>query len=99
MVDAFPEYSIGEKFPTRNYTEAQKKALINYMNAFKIKAVAAGYFNDAVTGETKVGIDYLAFDDGQFRWTSEDTYHVEHYNLAANDDFLAAALAAAKEKK
>lgn len=43
----------------------------------------------------KNGISYLAFDDGTFSWTSRDTYHVEHYDLAPCDEFLAAALAAA----
>ncbi|WP_302963430.1 hypothetical protein [uncultured Adlercreutzia sp.] len=94
MTDAFAEYESKNDLVTRDYKPGEKEALLSYMRSFHYDAVAAGFFDDAVTGEMKVGISYLAFDDGTFSWTSRDTYHVEHYDLAPCDEFLAAALAA-----
>lgn len=94
MIHAFATYSSKDDLTMRRYDPADKEALLSYMRSLRYKAVAAGFFDDAVTGEMKIGIDYLAFDDGTFSWTSRDTYHVEHYDLAPCDEFLAAALAA-----
>ncbi len=95
MIHAFATYHRKDDIKARNYDPADKEALLSYMRSFRYKAVAAGFFDDVVTGEMKIGVDYLAFDDGTFSWTSRDTYHVEHYDLAPCDEFLAAALAAA----
>lgn len=94
MRDAFATYSSRDDLVTRDYAPGEKEALLSYMRSFRFKAVAAGYFEDAVTGEPMMGLDFLGFDDGTFDWTSQDTYHVEQYDLAPCDDFLAAALAA-----
>ena len=94
MIHAFATYRNKDDLRARNYNPADKEALLSYMRSFRYKAVAAGFFDDAVTGDMKIGIDYLAFDDGTFSWTSRDTSHVEHYDLAPCDEFLAAALAA-----
>ncbi|NBJ66139.1 hypothetical protein [Adlercreutzia caecimuris] len=94
MTDAFTDYESKDDLVTRDYKSGEKEALLSYMRSFRYDAVAAGFFDDVVTGEMKIGIDYLAFDDGIFSWTSRDTYHVEHYDLAPRDEFLAAALAA-----
>lgn len=95
MIHAFATYRNKDDLRARNYNPADKEALLSYMRSFRYKAVAAGFFDDAVTGDMKIGIDYLAFDDGTFSWTSRDTYHVEHYNLAPCDEFLDRALASA----
>lgn len=94
MTDAFEDYESKNGLVTRDYKPGEKEALLSYMRSFRRKAVAAGFFDDVVTGEMKIGISFLAFDDGEFSWTSQDTYHVEHYDLAPCDEFLARALAA-----
>lgn len=95
MTDAFTDYESKDDLATRDYAPGEKEALLSYMRSFRRKAVAAGFFDDAVTGEMKIGISYLAFDDGTFSWTSRDTYHVEHYDLAPREEFLARAMASA----
>lgn len=94
MTDAFTDYESKDDLATRDYAPGEKEALLSYMRSFRYKAVAASFFDDAVTGEVKIGIDYLALDDGTFSWTSRDTYHVEHYDLAPCDEFLGIALTA-----
>lgn len=95
MTDAFTDYESKDDLVTRDYEPGEKEALLSYMRSFRYDAVAAGFFDDVVTGDVKIGISYLAFDDGAFSWTSQDTYHVEHYNLAPCDEFLDRALASA----
>lgn len=95
MTDAFTDYESKGDLVTRNYKPGEKEALLSYMRSFHYDAVAAGFFDDAVTGEMKIGISYLAFDDGAYSWTSRDTYHVEHYDLAPCEEFLARAMASA----
>ena len=66
MTDAFTDYESKDDLATRDYAPGEKEALLSYVRSFRYKAVAAGFFDDAVTGEVKIGIDYLAFDDGTF---------------------------------
>ena len=76
MIDAFADYESKDDLTTRDYKPGEKEALLSYMRSFRRKAVAAGFFDDVVTGEMKIGISYLAFDDGTFSWTSRDTYQI-----------------------
>lgn len=84
------EYGDGQRLETTKLDSAVKNAVLKYMSSFPITAVAAGSFEDAVTGREVDG-SYTAYNDGVFRWTTCDIYHLKKYNLALNPDFISKA--------
>ena len=84
-------------FDRRDYSEDEKKALLEYMAAFKPNAVAGLVF-DVVTQEWQKD-ENLGYTDGTFIWASQDTYHVDKYNAAVTEEFLASAIEHFKAKR
>lgn len=67
------------------YGVSEKKKVIAYMQSFEPYAVA-GQIVDCVTGERLKEAD-IGYTDGEFRWTSQDVYHIKKYNAAISNEF------------
>ena len=84
-------------FDRCNYNVEEKKALLEYMSAFKPHAVAGLVF-DVVTQEWQKD-ENLGYTDGTFIWTSQDAYHVNKYNAAVKENLLTNAIEHFKAKR
>lgn len=73
------------KFAIRKYTPAEKRKIIDYMNAFDPFA-AMGMVEDCVTGKRQKE-ENVGYSDGTFSWSTQDIYHIEEYNAAITDNF------------
>ncbi len=73
-------------------TNDRKGEILAFLKKFPLVAVAAGHFNDAVTGE-EVDASWCAYRDGGFTWDTCDVYHFEKYDLELSPEFCAHALA------
>ncbi len=87
------KYLDGEPFEREVLDPDVKAALLSYMRSIPSLAVAAGYFEDVTTGK-EVIVDYLAYNDGEFSWTTCDIYHLKKYDLAMSPEFVEKALRA-----
>ena len=72
--------------------DPEKGAILSFFSKVEPKAVAAGYFTDAVTGKVMDGIDDLGYIEGGFSWCTEDVYHFEKYDLELSPSFREYAL-------
>lgn len=84
------EYRDGNLVASR---DPEKAAILSFFSEAEPKAAAAGYFNDAVTGETMYDMEYLGYTDGDFTWSTKDVYHFERYDLELLPSFREHALA------
>ena len=69
-----------------------KEKVLSFLKSFEPKAVAAGHFEDEITGDV-VNTDWLSYSSGSFSWTTADIYHFEKYDLELKPEFVEYALA------
>lgn len=74
-------------FKTREYDESLKKSIVKYMESFEPTSVA-GYIEDCITGES-VMMTNAGFEDAEYRWSSQDIYHIKKYDAAVSEEFIA----------
>lgn len=79
-----------EAFDRRDYTVSEKNKLLEFMSSGEPFA-AVGKIDDCVTGN-ELNAENVGYRRDGFIWTSQDIYHVKHYNAAVVDSFLALAL-------
>ena len=72
-----------------HYDEELKVKLLDYMNQRSYVEWASTYkIIDRVTGEKVFSVCHVGYYDGEFQWTSSETYHLEQYDLKLSDDFV-----------
>lgn len=76
----------------RSKRDPEKGAIMAFIEGIAPVAVAAGYFNDAVTGDQVTGVDNMGYVSGPYSWCTEDVYHFERYDLELDPDFREYAL-------
>lgn len=65
-----------------------KNDILDYFkNHGVFQAVMAHAATDYITGEMLKSSVQL-FSDGVYRWTNEEIYHFEKYDIKLNDDFI-----------
>lgn len=64
-----------------------KKKVIEYLKSAKVVAAAAGHVYDHVVDDYSREA-LLAYEDGQYEWTSEEIYHFEKYDEPLDEALL-----------
>lgn len=70
-----------------DYTEAQKKRIIDYFKRFDAVAFTSQPVFDAFTGQ-KVAAADNSYTDGIYTWYRSEMYYFEHYGLRLRKDFI-----------
>ena len=66
----------------------EKAKVVQFFNSVEPgQAVAGGFFDDLVTGET-IRKPWRSYASGDYAWTSSEVYHFEKYDLELKPEFI-----------
>lgn len=65
----------------------RKEEILRYLKKCEVWGAVAGLLRDVFTGKY-VKLEFLAYRDDKYKWTSELTYHFEKYDCVLPPDFL-----------
>jgi len=84
-------------FMTKNYESTEKDVLLRYMKNAGVSAVG-GIIFDCCLSDYVAGTENCFHQDNMYRWCDQDTYHIEKYNAAVTEEFLAHVLSQEKTR-
>ena len=73
----------------RSYTSEEKSKLLDYMKRRDfLDWASTKKITDRVTGERVDTVCWVGYNDGEYEWTSTETYLLEKYDLKVSDEFI-----------
>lgn len=81
-------------FEKTDYGATLKQKILSYMESIE-SFIVVGTVYDCVKDEHQ-RIENLVYDDGTFRWNTQEIYHVKEYNASVTDEFMEMILSSGK---
>lgn len=75
------------RFDTKTYKVSEKEKIVSWMKSRDTIAAAASSVFDVVIGDTITGLGLTYKEDGNFRFSTQDIYHIEKYDAAITDAY------------